>query len=135
MYTAIKISHADAKIAQRRIVTIKFEDSTIPHEFLKDFSFRLTDTVDAMKKTVQSYLDELNAVPDVLPDGAIDTTITAPVVTPPTQAELDKIEWDANWLKLQTVDKLIAAQILTGLETPVVNLRNKVKADFRQTYL
>lgn len=135
MYTAIKLSHTDDKQTQRRIVTIKFEDVSIPHEFVKDFSFRLTDTLEVMKKAVGSYLAELNTVADVLPDGAVDTTVTPPVDTPPTQAKLDRTAWEVNFAKLKKVQELIDCGALTGDETAIVTLRNKVKADFKPAYL
>lgn len=135
MYTATKLSHADDKQTQRRIVTIKFEDLSIPHEFVKDFSFRLTDTVEVIKKAVGSYLAELNAVPEVLPDGAVDTTVTPDVPVEPTPAELARTQWETDFAKLEKVKRLIDCGVLTGNETQIVTLRNKVKADFKPAYL
>lgn len=135
MYTATKLSHADDKQTQRRIVTIKFEDLSIPHEFVKDFSFRLTDTVEVMKKAVGSYLAELNAVPEVLPDGAVDTTVTPDVPVETTPAELARTQWETDFAKLEKVKRLIDCGVLTGNETQIVTLRNKVKADFKPAYL
>lgn len=135
MYTAIKLGDTADKQTQRRIVTIKFEDVSIPHEFVKDFSFRLTDTIDEMKKTVKSYLEEINFVSNILPDGVVDTTIIPDVVVNPTLNELARTDWENSFAKLEKVQRLINCGVFTGTETAIVTLRNKVKTDFKQVYL
>ena len=133
MYTATKLGHTDDKQTQRRIVTIEFSDGE--HEFVKDFSFRLTDTIEVMRKTIGSYLTELNATPEVLEDGLVDTTVEAEVPVEKTADELAKEEWDADWAKLLAIQPYIDAGVFTGSETPIVNLRNKVKTGFKPEYL
>lgn len=133
MYTAEKLGHADDKQTQRRVVTIKFSNGE--HEFVKDFSFRLTDTVNVMRKAIGSYLTELNATPEVLADGLVDTTVEADVPVVKTPEEIAKETWDADWAKLQAVQPYIQAGVFTGTETPIVNLKNKVKTGFKPEYL
>ncbi len=137
MYTAIKLSHTDDKQTQRRIVTIKFEDVSIPHEFVKDFSFRLTDTLEVMKKAVGSYLAELNAVPEVLPDGEVDTTVTPDVPVEPTPEEVARAEWEANVAKIKKAQELLDCGVTfsAGQLTALATLRGKVATDFKAEYL
>lgn len=135
MYTAIKLGHTDDKQTQRRIVTIKFEDISIPHEFVKDFSFRLTDTLEVMKGAVAAYLTELNAVPDVLADGVVDTTVATPVEVVPTADELARTEWEADRNKLKTLMELVRDGVFTGSETQITALQAKVKTGFKVGYL
>jgi hypothetical protein len=54
---------------------------------------------------------------------------------PLTADELAFQEWQTNYWKLQQVQKLIDLDVLTGSETPVTNLRNKVKTDFKVAYI
>lgn len=132
MYTATKLGHTEDKQTPRRIVTIKFEDVSIPHEFVKDFPFRLTDSVDVMKKAVGSYLAQLNSVPEVLIDGAVDV---ASIEAVPTTAELARIEWDADRNKLRTLMELVRDGVFTGSEAQITDLQTKVKAGFKVGYL
>lgn len=65
--------------------------------------------------------------------GDIDLALAVDVV--PTQAELDKQEWFRDFGRLEQVQRLIDLGVLTGSETAVVNLRNKVKTNFKATYV
>lgn len=130
MYTAKLLGDSSNKELRRRIVTVEFSNGT--HVFQKDFQFSLTETVEVMKRTVKQYLDELNT-----PIDSITDLTPAPEPTPetPTQAELDRQAWEADFAKLEKVKRLIDCGVLTGNETQVVTLRNKVKADFKPVYL
>lgn len=68
-------------------------------------------------------------------DGA-DVDVSDPVVTPPTQAEQDRIDWFRNYKKWVIVKTtLIDTGIFTGNEAPAVALKNKVQTDFKPEYL
>lgn len=135
MYTATKLGDSVDKQTRRRTVTVLFSDGT--SEFEKDFSFSIETELIAMKKIVKDYLDETNFVVPDLADGDIDfTDIPAEEVTPePTAAELAKTEWCADLEKLKKVQELIDLGVLVGDETPVVNLKNKVKTGFKPAYI
>lgn len=137
MYTAIKLGHTDDKQTQRRIVTIKFKDISIPHEFVKDFSFRLIDTLDVMKHTVLSYLDEINATPEILANGAVNTTITPNTPTFPTQAELEKQVWDLDVARVKKAQELLDCGVVfsAGQLATLTTLREKVATNFKALYL
>jgi hypothetical protein len=131
MYTATKLGDSANKELQRRIVTVQFDNGE-GHVFVKDFSFSLTSTAEQIKRIVQSYLDEINFVPPVIDDL---TPTPDPTPEPPTQAELDRQEWEEDLLKLEKVQKLITLGVLTGNETQVTTLRTKVTTNFKPTYI
>lgn len=137
MYRAIKLGETENKQTQRKIITVQFEDVSIPHEFVKDFSFRLTDTPIIQRKIVGAYLDEINADTEKLPDGEIDTTVTPDVPVEPTPDEVAKTAWDLDVARLRKAQDLLdcgvtfSAPQLTALAT----LRGKVATDFKAEYL
>jgi hypothetical protein len=130
MFTAQLLGDRKDEQRRRRIVNVKFNSSE--KEFDQEFQFSIDTNLETIKKTIKQFLDELNLTLPALTDLEPATPVEP---TPPTQAELDKQAWDANWAKLQLVDKLIDAGVLTGQETQIVALRNKVKADFKPAYL
>jgi hypothetical protein len=129
MYTIQKHSDVVDKEKRSRIVDVTFTNGEAT--FVQSFRFAVETELSAIKRTVKSFLDELNFVPPVIDD----FVVIEPEPTEPTAAELAKAEWETDWSRLQTVDKLIASGVLTGNETQIVALRNKVKADFRPVYL
>jgi hypothetical protein len=131
MYTAIKLGDSANKELQRRIVTVQFDDGA-GHVFVKDFSFRLTDTLEAIKKGVKSYLDEINTVPPVIDDLEPAAEVVPPA---PTAAELARTEWDSDRAKLKTLMELVRDGVFTGSEAQITNLQAKVKTGFKVGYL
>lgn len=134
MFTAIKLGDSVDKQTRRRTVTIQFTEGE--QVFVKDFSFAIDTELLEIKKVIKGYLDEINTVVPVLTDGAIDLTdVVKPQPPTPTPAELALADWESNLEKLKRVQELITLGVLTGNETAVVNLRNKVKADFKPAYI
>ena len=131
MFTATKLGESNNLQTQRRTVTVRFSDGT--SEFDKDFSFSINETVEAIKKSVKRFLDEINFVPETITGSIAD--VPEEVVVVPTAEELAKTEWDADIEKLKKVQELIDLGVLVGDETPVVNLRNKVKTGFKPAYI
>ena len=149
MYTATLIGDTKNIELRRRMVNVEFttmvevtvtdpetnEVSTTmePRSFNKEFQFRIDETIEVMKAAVKKYLDELNTpVPDITGD---ITDYVEPTPTEPTAAELARTAWDDNFAKLEKVKRLIDCGVLTGSETAVVALRDKVKTDFKAEYL
>lgn len=120
----------DVKDVQKRqrIVAVEFVDGTEIQN--KENSFSLDTSVESIKKYFKEYLDELNATLEVITD--ID--YVAPDTTP-TATEQAEIDWWQDWNKLQTVERLIQSGILVGDEAPVVALKNKVKTNFKASYI
>jgi len=133
MYTATKLGESINQQLQRRIVTVQFDDGA-GHVFEKDFFFGLTTTLEAVKKTVKAYLDEINFV--IVPVNDFNPA-PDPTPTEPTQAELDKAEWEANEAKLKRIQELINCGVtFTAPQlTAIANLRASVGTNFNASYL
>jgi hypothetical protein len=131
MYTATKLGESINQQKQRLIITVRFDDGA-GHVFDKDFEFGLTTPLETKKKAVKAYLDEINLV--IVPvDDFVPTPDPTP--TPPTQAELDRQTWEADFARLEKMQRLINCGALTGSEPFVTSLRTKVKNDLQQSYL
>jgi len=131
MYTATKLGDSTNQELQRRIVTVQFENEK-GHVFVKDFSFRLTDALESIKKTVVSYLDEINIVPPAITDFTLSAE---PKPVAPTRAELGRKTWEADRAQLKIVMELVRDGVFTGTEPQITSLQNKVKTNFKSTYL
>jgi hypothetical protein len=130
MYTAIKLGDSANQELQRRIVTVQFDNGE-GHVFVKDFSFRLTETADNIKKAVKSFLDEINVVPASIDDL---TPAPDPVPTQPTQAELDFQEWVKDRADLKKLKELVAEGIIPNNSNQQTTLQTKVNNNWRNTY-
>lgn len=149
MYTAQLISDTKSLELRSRLISVQFTEpyteevlnettglmETVAQERVRvqEFRFKIDETVEAMKKAVKAFLDELNYVL-VEVNGDI-ATVTPDVPVEPTAAEVARTEWDADLEKLKKVQELIDLGVLTGTETPVKNLQAKVKADFKPAYI
>lgn len=94
----------------------------------------------ALKAWVKQKLNFLNYTKDVITSMADGNTVDVsdPVVVVPVIPNDVKLRntWIANynkWVKVKNT--LIDTGILTGVETPIVNLKNKVKSDFLPDYI
>jgi hypothetical protein len=133
MYTA-KIKN---KVLEFGILTVyvEFTDGTnVVVEWCKP------QDEDGLKYWVKSRLAQLNSSQVIDGKFNIDDEIDVadPVVTPPvlTQAQIDEAEWLKDYRKWVAVKKnLIDTNVLTGNETQVVALLNKVKTNFKPAYL
>ena len=135
MYTATLVSKTIQREKQRILVVVDIIGETTER---KEFSFSLNTTLEQIKKTINQYITELEQAQSLatnLNEGNLDLTVTPPIDTPPTQVELDRTAWEVNFAKLKKVQELIDCGALTGSETAIVTLRNKVKADFKPAYL
>jgi hypothetical protein len=133
MYTATKLGESINQQKQRLVVTVQFDDGA-GHVFDKDFEFGLTTPLETKKRAVKAYLDEINFV--IVPiDDFIPTTDPTP--TGPTQAELDRADWEANVEKLKKIQELIDCGVtFTAPQlTAIANLRTSVANNFNQNYL
>lgn len=89
---------------------------------------------ESFKNQVKNRLSNLNGLDTLL--GTINTgTVPDPIVTQPTQAELDRQQFITDYSRWVNVKKAIDVGILTGSEAPVLTLLNKVKAEFKPAYL
>jgi len=133
MYTATLKEKTIERNARRIKVVVTVTDGT--SLFDETFYFSFNTEVDAMKKVVKSYLDELNGVEDTVTNLTDLTPAEEPVEPEKTADELAKEAWDADWSKLQAVQPYIDAGVFDGTETPIKNLRDRIKAGFKPEYL
>ena len=128
MYTATlksKTLGADGIVS----VEVEFTDGvTTVSETVKPAS------LNNLKVWVSNRLSVLNGSKDIDANATVGAPITTAVA--PTQAELDRDAWLADyrkWVKVKT--SLIDTQILNGNETAVVALQTKVKNGFKASYI
>lgn len=108
--------------------TVDFTDGTKTWtEFFYDSKY------EQVQSRVANKLKELNEVDTFTEGQDIDATI--PTVTPPTQAELDRATWIADWRKLEVANKLVAAGVISDTLPAYVTFKNKVAADFKVSYI
>ncbi len=91
---------------------------------------------DGFTHWVKSRLATFNGGEQIDAEFAVNDLVetTTPTPVEPTAEEIARSEWFMNYHKLQQVQKLIDLAVLTGNETPVVDLRNKVKSTFQVMY-
>lgn len=113
-------------------VTIAYTDGT-----RTDTVTERVSEASALKQIVRNGItererrDAIAALIAAPPIGAVDLSVPAP-----TQAQIDLQQFLTdynNWVAVKT--KLIDTGVLTGQETPCVNLLNKVKSEFKAGYL
>lgn len=96
-------------------------------------NFTITDEGD-LKRQVKNKIIQLtkakSAFQNLVIDGEID--ISSP---DPTQAELDRQEFLANYSKLQRINVAVNLGILTGDETFITNLINTIRTSFKPEYI
>jgi len=91
-----------------------------------------------LKQNAISRINQLQAVDDYVATtvpGPIDTTVTQPVVTPPTQAQLDQQTFinDVNTYKQMKL--AISYGLMTNTDPAFTALVSKIKAEFLPAYV
>lgn len=134
MYTATITGKSIQRANRQVVVDVTFTDGV--SEFTHKFNFGFDVSFDQIKKEIKRYaksLEDLQQKETEIQNGEIDfTTVTESTAT---QTEIDRNEWFQAYRRLESVERLISLSVLDGTETPVVNLRNKVKADFQPDYV
>ena len=133
MFTAQLIGDRKDEQLRRRIVNIKF--TSLEKEFDREFQFRIDEALEVIKRTVKSYLNELNLTRPVIDDLEPDAEVPPPS---PTQAELDKIEWEADVARLKKIHTDILDLGVTpkqAMVTAIEALRTKIANNVKSEYL
>jgi hypothetical protein len=131
MYTFNRVIKDEKDVSKRRrVVIVEFIDGEKTLE--RDMQFSISEDTTVIKKAFKSFLDELNT-PE--PADVTDLSYTEPAPEEPTIAELAKTAWEADKSKLSQMQELIDMGVFDGTETPIVNLRAKVKDDFEPAFL
>jgi hypothetical protein len=89
-------------------------------------------TEEQLKNEVRRWLQGYESANALSETGSLDITPDTPTRT---QAEIERDEWYQDLGNLRFAQELITLGVLTGTETPVVNLRNKVKTNFKAGYI
>ena len=134
MYKAALISKE--LVGSDLVVTIEYSDGVKSFQEVKTTNGGF-GSVEQLKAQVKQRLDILNKQQEMEAELAIGDVPkpTVEVVAEKTVEELALAEFQADYYKLQKVNKLVELGVLTGQETPIVALQNKVKADFKVKYL
>lgn len=131
MYTANIIGDVVDREASRRILTVEFTDGL--STFSRDFSFRVLEEPETVKRTIVAALDELNYVPPAISD--LEVPAQDIKSTESTNEERTFLDWLADYRLLETAQRLLAMGIITGNEPDIVSLKNRVTNGFRMAYL
>ena len=129
MYTARLIGDTKNIELRRRMVNVEFTNGTVT--FNKEFQFKIDESLETIKKTVQAYLDELNFVPPTITD--LDVIEATP--EEPTAAEIARAAYDKKRAELAVLMELVRDGVFTGTEPQIVNLQNSVRTAFKAEYL
>lgn len=134
MYTANITNVSIQKATEQYTLNVEFTDGT--DTFSRDFKFSLHDDFDRAKRHIKRFIDRLEAaVAEVstISTGVVD--LSAAVEPTPTASEQARADWFRNYGRLKSVQELIDLGVLTGNEAPVQTLKNKVKNDFKASYV
>jgi hypothetical protein len=137
MYTAKILRRTADKQQKKLYVDIAYHlDGGVEPEATESKEFgieaSMTDIAYHAKRQIER-LEKADTNLSTITVGDINLSLAVDIV--PTTAETDKNEWFRNFSRLEQVQRLIGLGILTGTETQVVNLRNKVKNDFKPAYI
>jgi len=122
-------------IKPQNIILITVEFSNGVDVFENVFRFGFSVTYDEVKKRINEFLREIeqsNLTLESISLGQLDLSGITPVLT---QAEREKEQWFSDLGKLERATKLIGLGVLIGTETGFVNLKTKVKNNFKPVYL
>lgn len=134
MYTVIITGKTLNRLQNSLVVNI--DVTTNGETFPVNLSLASNSTFVDVQRAIKRYIERLEAADTAIAaitEGAIDLATVSEETQ--TQAQIDKVNWFANFRKLEQVQKLITLGALTGNETQVVNLRNSVKDDFKPAYI
>lgn len=96
----------------------------------------VVSTISDIKSAIIANLKRLNERDEAIKQVAEGTLTIEPEAVPEkTRAELAQEEWVKDWGNLKKVQPLIDSQVLTGKEKPLIDLRAKVKNNFKTDYL
>lgn len=134
MYTPNITAKSFDKDQNQILLTVDFSDGT--NTVTRQMRFGGDFTFDAIKrnlKLVASMLDAGATNVATISTGEIDLTTVSNETR--TAQEIAAADWLRNFERLQKVQVLVDLGILTGNETAVVNLRNKLSTDFKPAYI
>jgi hypothetical protein len=99
-----------------------------------DRTFTGVTSHEGLKSAVKSWLQNYENIQSV-EAGTIDLTEPIPEVVEPTQAELDKADWDKDRERLRVLMELVRDGVVPSNDTRVTALQTKVRSGFKPAYL
>lgn len=112
-------------------ILVRFSDGK--ETFNRQYAFALDMTELQMKQSIKRDLDALNgATKPTIPAGPLDFGGVSSGITTEQQEQID---WLKDFRRAQSIDKLVAAGVLTGSEAPVLALKKRLSATFKQQYI
>ena len=84
---------------------------------------------------VKDRLNSLNGLAELIAEDNLNKEVVIPTSPEPTADEIAKMEWFRDFGRLERVQRLIDLGVLMGTETPVTNLRTRVRTNFKAAYL
>jgi hypothetical protein len=121
------------KSAGRIAVTVTYTSAT--ESFDEEYSSVSKVDMTWLQSQVRNRIEAITAAyafaDSLTSNQAIDVTPAAA----PTQAELELSAWQKDYTRWLAVQRAIDTGVLTGAETKVVELKDKVKAGFKPAYL
>lgn len=102
---------------------------------VKERQFDGIVSIDGLRGAVKGWVDT-EELKITLPDrGVVDFTEPTPELVQPTQAELDKAEWDRDRERLRIVMELVRDGVLSADATQVTALQTKVRNGLKSAYI
>ena len=121
-------------------IAVEFTDGVRTIERAYQFTGATAAELKAFVRAQAQGLEKTDPV-DLVPFVGLSIDVTPPIIIPPdppTQAEIDKAAWVADWRKLNQLLRLTAS--VPALETVqattlIANLRASLEADWNNSYL
>jgi hypothetical protein len=133
------VSVTKTQIDTSPILQLTYTDGTRTIVDNQDIQGEMTDDdVCAMAAKKVAWLNAQDASANAITEGPIDPAllvIPPPVVPPPVVPDAALTQCRQDWQHLQTLNKLVAAGVLSPSNPTLVNLIATLKANFQVSYL
>jgi len=133
MYTVKILNKSIQRSAKRIVVNVEFSKNGVTHT--EEFSFGLGITLEQINRTIKNYVTALELTESTVDNVEVGNLDLSLISDTQTQQEIEKSEWFSDFGKLERANKLVSLGVLTGTEVPFVNLKTKVKNNFKPIYL
>lgn len=137
MYS-VKIESKAIQLERKTIVvTAVFTGDAGEPTITEQFSYSLDTSFEDIQRSLKRFAGNLALAQTesakIVPNTVLDLALINEKPVPVDEDEFQK--WSRQYGKLLSIDKLIQLQVLTGAEPFITTLRDKVKADFKQSFL
>jgi len=133
MYTTNITKYSLHKPTQRMLVDVEFEKDA--EMFTQQFPFGMSSSLDDIKKRIKQFVDTLEQAEtnvSTMPKGIIDLSSVELDRTP---EQLEEAQWRFLHSGLKFVMELVDLGVLTGNESKVIALQDKVRTTFKPEFI